>query len=606
MILYNSSYFGLPQLAIFNGSAVYRTVLPSLVSTIMFVAYISSFGHGDTAQEIKPYEGKKEAVFTVHPFVITIYVMAYSLIINHRLNYCYQRYWESCSSIFMMTSKWIDSATTLASFHYQSVVYEEDRPLSFGDADKCQDQLREEDKNKSQNQSIRPKQLSKRLSTRLSLSNRGLHHGKTLTKSDERKSPRGSTGRAHRRLPSTDIPVPGVGGSVVKSFKPNRSRACQESRTVAMPRNPGLHSTTIGPDRYGMDFEEILIKQERERKQRLSQEKGTGERPSLFLQEAAHLYSLMSAVAMASLRADMEGVSSPLVDYVPGQKFPPASEIRHGRTMHSKNIRIQRNNAYMNLLLFLCGSSRTSRQRTIYNASRPFAVLGGISDAEVQMLRNVRGHSAQHALCCLWLREFITREHLNGSTGNVHPPIMARVYQYISDGSAQYNNCRKTAFTDFPFPHAQLTSFFGFVSIFIFPLLFYTYVNSTMVGIILNLFTVSCFFGIQEVALELEEPFIRYPNDLPLNNYQAQFNEALISSLYSGFHPDAWGCVVDNEGIFRTTNAAASGDESQVIGENSSLSSADGQGNLITRADSNVGETNQTIAEFAVPDGRKV
>lgn len=42
-------------------------------------------------------------------------------------------------------------------------------------------------------------------------------------------------------------------------------------------------------------------------------------RASLFLQEAAHLFSLMSAVAMASLRRDMEGVSSPLVDYVPGQ-----------------------------------------------------------------------------------------------------------------------------------------------------------------------------------------------------------------------------------------------------------------------------------------------
>ena len=47
------------------------------------------------------------------------------------------------------------------------------------------------------------------------------------------------------------------------------------------------------------------------------------DRASLFLQEAAHLFSLMSAVSMASLRADMEGCASPLVDYVPGQKFPP-------------------------------------------------------------------------------------------------------------------------------------------------------------------------------------------------------------------------------------------------------------------------------------------
>mmetsp|Transcript_11018 Transcript_11018/g.23354 ORF Transcript_11018/g.23354 Transcript_11018/m.23354 type:complete len:141 (+) Transcript_11018:63-485(+) len=66
---------------------------------------------------------------------------------------------------------------------------------------------------------------------------------------------------------------------------------------------------------------------------------------------------------------------------------------------------------------------------------------------------------------------------------------------------------------------------------------------------ILNFLTVSCFLGIQEVALDLEEPFIRYPNDLPLNNYQAQYNEALISSLYGGFHPDAWGDPDDSKGF---------------------------------------------------------
>jgi hypothetical protein len=128
---------------------------------------------------------------------------------------------------------------------------------------------------------------------------------------------------------------------------------------------------------------------------------------------------------------------------------------------------------------------------------------------------------------------------------------MARVYQYISDGTQQYHQCRKTAFTDFPFPHAQLTSFFVLISIFVFPLLFYTYVTSIWIGMVLNFLTTSCFVGIQEVAMELEDPFVRYPNDLPLNNYQAQFNEALISSLYGGFHPDSWGHTYDNGGIFK-------------------------------------------------------
>ncbi len=230
-------------------------------------------------------------------------------------------------------------------------------------------------------------------------------------------------------------------------------------------------------------------------------------------------------------------------------KISPGNE----KSESELRVRITQNNRFTNIIMFVFGLSRNSRQRTIYNASRPFSVLGGISDAEVAMLRKVRGHSAQHALCCLWLREFITREHLDGSTGGVAPPIVARVYQHISDGTQQYNNCRKTAFTDFPFPHAQLTSFFQIVSIFIFPLLYYTYVNITVIGVILNFLSVACFIGIHEVALELEQPFIRYPNDLPLNNYQAQFNEALISSLYGGFHPDAWGDTVETEDQYNGT-----------------------------------------------------
>ena len=281
-------------------------------------------------------------------------------------------------------------------------------------------------------------------------------------------------------------------------------------------------------------------------------------------------------------------------------KIDPLNE----RSESDLRVQIKQNKKINNLFMVLFGMSRNSRQRTIYNASRPFSVLGGVSDNEVTMLRKVRGHSAQHALCCLWLREFITREHLHGSTGSVAPPIVARVYQHLSDGSQQYNNCRKTAFTDFPFPHAQLTSFFGFVSIFIFPLLHYTYINNTCVAVIFNFLAVGCFIGIQEVALELEQPFIRYPNDLPLNNYQAQFNEALISSLYGGFHPDAWGETVDNGGVFSTNYEEGDGDDNSYddVGDefqmpmSSQMSSfEDYQGRIISERSSSLNEVIETI-----------
>jgi hypothetical protein len=308
--------------------------------------------------------------------------------------------------------------------------------------------------------------------------------------------------------------------------------------------------------------------------------------PSLFLQEAAHLYSLMSAVAMASLRADLEGCASPLVEYIPGQPFPPVNpdemkvkvwlsrpetdddEEEEERDDQSKGPENEldksnsgatviketkptmslpprtnrkmwtRNSRFINSVYFLLGLSRSPRQRTLYNASRPFAVLGGLSDNEMEMLQKARGPEAQMALCALWLKEFISREHLAGSTAQISPPIVARVYQFISEGTSNYNQCRKVAYTPFPFPHAQLTSFFIFVSLFVFPYLYYTYVNSTVLACLLNFTTLACFDGMDEVARELQDPFYQFPNDLPLNNYQVQFNEALISSMFGGFHPD--------------------------------------------------------------------
>jgi predicted membrane chloride channel (bestrophin family) len=46
-----------------------------------------------------------------------------------------------------------------------------------------------------------------------------------------------------------------------------------------------------------------------------------------------------------------------------------------------------------------------------------------------------------------------------------------------------------------------------------------------------------CFTGLQEVSRELESPFLNEPNDIPLNNYQAQFNESLLA-MFAGYHPD--------------------------------------------------------------------
>ena len=71
------------------------------------------------------------------------------------------------------------------------------------------------------------------------------------------------------------------------------------------------------------------------------------------------------------------------------------------------------------------------------------------------------------------------------------------------------------------------------------PVLMLSYLTNYAFALIMNILTVMCFTGLHEVARELESPFQNAPNDVPLNYFQAQFNEALMT-MFSGYHPDAY------------------------------------------------------------------
>ena len=85
--------------------------------------------------------------------------------------------------------------------------------------------------------------------------------------------------------------------------------------------------------------------------------------------------------------------------------------------------------------------------------------------------------------------------------------------------------------------HAQLSVMFVLFMVAVIPFLMHQYTTEPAVGTILTFLTVLCLSGINEVARDLENPFRNFPNELPLVNFQAQFNEALII-MYAGYHPD--------------------------------------------------------------------
>ncbi|CAJ1916362.1 unnamed protein product [Cylindrotheca closterium] len=502
MITYKSDGFGLTTLFVWHGSAVFRAIIPASISTGMLVLYDYTLD-----------ERLENRATFVHPYSLAVFVVIIGFLLVFRLNYSYHRHWEAASQLHVMTSKLLDSAIVLAAFHYQAKQYDDRRPLAFGANPKVRNETRDRER------------LKQRMVTRDTITSVPEQDGKKKWWSGEKKQrkkshirweqgkrlqPNAATGR-HRSNNSS---------KTLKKFLPAKLRK-QTSTTSNVSQKRWSASFAAGNDPDN----------------RLLQLTGLeSQTPSLFLQEAAHLYSLLSAVAMSTLRCDVEGAESPIAPYIPGAPLPPVNPDEL-----SSDIQMQyyETNPIWGFLYYILGLQKSQLRRTLYNAARPFRVIGGISDNEARMLQQANGPSARMALCSMWLKEFISREHLHGSTGKVAPPIISRVYQFLSDGISAYNHCRKIAFVPFPFPHHQATVFFTFLSIFIFPLLFAGFVGNLAVACTLNAVTVICFLGTHEVARELSNPYYTVPNDLPLNNIQAQLNEALVC-MWAGFHPDSW------------------------------------------------------------------
>jgi hypothetical protein len=136
--------------------------------------------------------------------------------------------------------------------------------------------------------------------------------------------------------------------------------------------------------------------------------------PSLFLQEMTHLVSLMTGVALSTLRNDIPNAPSPLVEYFPGQPIPP---VNPDDLSHLVRKDMEMESRALTALYYVLGMTRDERHRTLYNASRPFHILGGVSDLEIQELQKCNGPYAKVALCAMYVQEFVSRESLNGSTG---------------------------------------------------------------------------------------------------------------------------------------------------------------------------------------------
>jgi len=451
-----------------------------------------------------------------HPYTIGALVSALTFLLAFRANFSYNRYWEACTSVHQMHSKWLDVGMEMAAFHLQSVRYDSRRPPAFGAHPDLTCVERQRERLNEQTLDELEEELEEIEDTQHSLRGRF----SLLRKKGDKKSV-----KALKKKPKIK-PKP----------KPKHAVVVKNINAAPLPE-----PTQTGGSAFGFSYHlnRFLHKRPSKKKVvRIATIKRKNEYdPSPFLLEGAHLLSLLSAVAMSTLRNDLEQAESPLSTFRPGRPWPCVDPDDVGADVR-KDFSGSTHRTWV-VLKYLFGVSRTPLARTLYNAARPFRVVGGVSDAEIDLLQAARGPQAKVALCAMWLHEYVSREYLAGSTGKVSPPIISRLYQFLSDGMIGYNQARKVAYIPFPFPHAQITSLFVLVAAGILPVLFLSYLNNEVFGFMMNFLTVMSFAGLHEVARELESPFQNVPNDLPLNNWHAQYNESLMT-MFLAYHPDAY------------------------------------------------------------------
>jgi predicted membrane chloride channel (bestrophin family) len=570
MITYNQSAFGLNLIFRFQGSAVYRSIVPSLIAVgIFFLIRNYSSADAEVGEQI------------AHPYAIGVLVASTTFLLIFRANQGYARYWEAATAVHQMMSKWMDATTHTGVYHMQCAHYKDIKPPSYFDYPELNALYMTRDREKG---FVPPEEPSE-------------HHESTappLARNGSLRSLRPNPSERHTlktqkqahniRAVRKSINVVTETRKKKALSKANRHSDAQrsfDSFFVAAPKDDdgaysnwfeesGLPAPLLGRGRldgnWGALFDDGKATYYDPQNPDAVDPMGFaslqgGRTPPLFLQELAHLASLLLAVAFATLRNDIDGAQSPLDFYEPGSPWPAVDPDKDQWTKLSNVQKV-----FRNFRMFF-GANRSDEERTRYNAARPIPVIGGVSDNEIRFLQMARGPYAKTQLCWQWLSEFCIREHLAGSTGDVGAPIISRIIQFLGDGMIFYNHSRKIMFIPFPFVHAQLSVLFVVIMIPAIPLLMDQYTENVYLGALLTFFTVMCLSGVDEVAREMENPFRNVPNELPLVTLQAQFNEGLIT-MYAGYHPDHFwdgASAIRRRGGKSPTSTSAASDREEIM-----------------------------------------
>merc|ERR1719387_774931 len=147
-----------------------------------------------------------------------------------------------------------------------------------------------------------------------------------------------------------------------------------------------------------------------------------------------------------------------------------------------------------------------------------------------------------------WIMEAVTRAQLKGLL-TVPPPIISRFYQELSNGLVGFSQAYKVTSTPFPFPFAQILALLLSVFCVVCPIIVVQMTSGYILPPILSFSAILSYWGLNQIAVELENPFGDDDNDLPLVDMHRFFVDAVEEAFIAQPRQNSWSAPAEAEAM---------------------------------------------------------
>eukprot|EP00746_Dinoflagellata_sp_MGD_P022754 gnl/MRDRNA2_/MRDRNA2_15326_c0_seq1.p1 gnl/MRDRNA2_/MRDRNA2_15326_c0~~gnl/MRDRNA2_/MRDRNA2_15326_c0_seq1.p1 ORF type:complete len:536 (+),score=90.38 gnl/MRDRNA2_/MRDRNA2_15326_c0_seq1:148-1755(+) len=239
----------------------------------------------------------------------------------------------------------------------------------------------------------------------------------------------------------------------------------------------------------------------------------------VFRTSQAYTRYAEGATLLHMMRGEWYDACSTLIAFThASKKLEDAIEVRH----------------IMVRLFSLLHSCALQEIASLEDEEFPLIDIGGIDADSLDYIQLLQSDSPHFKVDVVfqWIQCLVT-QNLGSGVMPVPAPILTRVYQELSQGMVNFQNALKITDTPFPYPYAQMITVLLLLHLALTPLTVVMFTLHWFWCLVFAFVPVFCFWCINFIAAEIENPFGDDVNDLPIQEMQESMNKALLLLLDS-------------------------------------------------------------------------